>query len=143
MSCIYSFRGEFVKTMFGRTYDVAGSSTCRARHTVPRRSTHSVFKRRYLIRVVVEVVHELRDANDDDEIIVRPPHISIEFRLSNQLRPRQNELINDDYESMTTSDRRPDNRRTGLRAPRERMRWTFAAPIKLEGDAEEDEEDAR
>jgi condensin complex subunit 3 len=27
---------------------------------------------RDLIRVVVEVVHELRDANDDDEVIVRP-----------------------------------------------------------------------
>jgi len=26
---------------------------------------------RDLIRVVVEVVHELRDANDDDEVIVR------------------------------------------------------------------------
>ena len=27
---------------------------------------------RDLIRVIVEVVHELRDANDDNEIIVRP-----------------------------------------------------------------------
>ena len=45
MYCLYSFRGEFVKTMFGRTYDIAGSSTFRARHTVPRRSTHSIFKR--------------------------------------------------------------------------------------------------
>ena len=26
---------------------------------------------RDLIRIVVEVVHELRDANDDDEVIVR------------------------------------------------------------------------
>ena len=29
---------------------------------------------RDLIRVVVEVVHELRDANDDDEVIVRLSH---------------------------------------------------------------------
>jgi condensin complex subunit 3 len=31
---------------------------------------------RDLIRVVVEVVHELRDANDDDEVIVRPSALS-------------------------------------------------------------------
>jgi hypothetical protein len=37
---------------------------------------------RDLIRVVVEVVHELRDANDDDEVIVRPPHIPRSYNLS-------------------------------------------------------------
>ena len=37
---------------------------------------------RDLIRVVVEVVHELRDANDDDEVIVcLPPFYSIPLPL--------------------------------------------------------------
>ena len=31
-------------TSFGRTYDIARGSTFGARHTVPRRSTHSVFE---------------------------------------------------------------------------------------------------
>ena len=40
MYCIYFICGKFVKTPFGRTYDIAGSSTFRARHTVLRRSAH-------------------------------------------------------------------------------------------------------
>jgi condensin complex subunit 3 len=53
---------------------------------------------RDLIRVVVEVVHELRDANDDDEVIVRLP-TSRSYILSELITSRQNELINDDDET--------------------------------------------
>ena len=40
---IYSF-AEILST-FGRTYDIAGSSSFGARHTLPRCSTHPVFER--------------------------------------------------------------------------------------------------
>jgi condensin complex subunit 3 len=52
---------------------------------------------RDLIHVVVEVVHELRDANDDDEVIVRLPTTRAD--PSARLTSRQNELINDDDET--------------------------------------------
>ena len=51
---------------------------------------------RDLIRIVVEVVHELRDANDDDEVIVRPTHFPDHSACLTKNMRRQNELINDD-----------------------------------------------
>ena len=51
---------------------------------------------RDLIRIVVEVVHELRDANDDDEVIVRPTHFPDRSACLTKNMRRQNELINDD-----------------------------------------------
>lgn len=44
MCCIYS-SVENRSNAVCRTYDIAGSSTFGARHTVPRRSAHSVFER--------------------------------------------------------------------------------------------------
>ena len=54
---------------------------------------------RDLIRVVVEVVHELRDANDDDEVIVRPSAPSPPTIETPDRRISQNELINDDIDT--------------------------------------------
>jgi hypothetical protein len=68
---IYSFVENL--STFGRTSDIPGSSpsglVTRCLDVLRALSSSE----RDLIRVVVEVVHELRDANDDDEVIVRQP----------------------------------------------------------------------
>jgi condensin complex subunit 3 len=59
---------------------------------------------RDLIRVVVEVVHELRDANDDDEVIVRPSSL---FPTTEPLTDGSRRMSS----SMTISTRRSMDRR--------------------------------
>jgi hypothetical protein len=60
----------------GRTYDILGSlPSGLVTRCLDLLQTLSSSKRD-LIHIVVEVVHELHDANDDDEVIVHPSTIS-------------------------------------------------------------------